>query len=238
MQLIIDQGNTSLKAGWFRGEKLVRAETYSRVEELNTLLVQDVPDRIGIGSVAAKGEEIKNKLQTTAKSYVIDNTWPTPLVTKYATPTTLGIDRIAAAVGAWTLHPLSNLLVIDLGTCITYDLVDETGTYHGGNITPGLHMRFEAMHHYTARLPNPGVNWDISLVGNSTPTSLQSGVLYGIIGEMEGMISRYRHLFNPLRVCLTGGDAPFFESKVKESIFVVRNLVLIGLNTILTQHAE
>jgi len=238
MQLIIDQGNTSLKAGWFEGNELVRMETYRQVEDLLPELKTLAPDRIGIGSVAAKGEDIKNKLQAYAKSYVIDNTWATPLVTNYATPNTLGIDRIAAAVGAWTLYPNTTSLVIDLGTCITYDLVDHTGTYHGGNITPGLHMRFEAMHQYTARLPNPGVNWDVQLIGNSTPTSLQSGVLYGIIGEIEGMISRYRHLFDPVRVCLTGGDALFFESKVKEAIFAVRNLVLVGLNTILTQHAE
>ncbi|MEL6534113.1 MAG: type III pantothenate kinase [Bacteroidota bacterium] len=238
MQLIIDQGNTSLKAGWFEGADLIRSETFNGVDDLLPVLAEATPDRIGIGSVAAKGEEIQGKLQQVAKAYVIDNTWPTPLAMNYATPQTLGIDRIAAVVGAWTLYPETTSLVIDLGTCITYDVVDQEGTYHGGNITPGLHMRLEAMNHFTARLPNPGVNWEVSLMGNSTTTSLQSGVLYGIIGEIEGMISRYRHLFDPLRVCLTGGDAPFFESKVKETIFAVRNLVLIGLNTILTQHAE
>lgn len=237
MILILDQGNTSLKAGWFEDGSLVREATYPNATALAEDLDKAPPERIGIGSVGAKEEDIKKVLQEYAKIDLIDNTWPLPLVNQYATPKTLGIDRIAAAVGAWTLYPGESLLVIDLGTCITYDFVDAGGVYHGGNISPGLYMRLQAMAHFTARLPNPGANLEVNLVGNSTDTALQSGALYGILGEIEGMMARYSHLFGPLRVCLTGGDAPAFESKLKEPIFAVRNLVLIGLHTILTKHA-
>lgn len=238
MELIIDQGNTSLKAGWFKDGELVEVSTFSNLDDLLAAVQKDPPSRAAVASVGAKEEEIKNKLDPYTNSTIITNTFPVPLVNHYATPKTLGIDRLAAAVGAWRLYPQETVLVIDLGTCITYDVVDSQANYWGGNISPGLHMRLQAMEHFTARLPNPGHNPEVSLVGTSTHTALQSGVVYGIMGELEGMIRRYRHQFGSLRVCVTGGDAPFFESKLKEPIFAVRNLVLLGLHSILTQHAK
>jgi type III pantothenate kinase len=125
-------------------------------------------------------------------------------------------------------------LVIDLGTCITYDYIDAEKNYRGGSISPGLHMRFKAMHTFTARLPllEPAPD-EIALTGTDTKQAMQSGVINGITCEIEGIIKEYRKKFGKLHVIFCGGDATFFENKIKESIFVTPELVLVGLNWIL-----
>lgn len=236
--LIVDQGNTLYKAGWFLNNELRQVSTHASIESLLVEAEKYSPQQVGIGSVGKKSEETRKKLEVFKNVSVIDNSWATPLVNDYNTPKTLGIDRLAAAVGAYCMFPEENVLVVDMGSCITYDMINAEGQYLGGNISPGAEMRHKAMAAYTANLPNPGFSKDVQLIGKSTHEALQSGVFFGILGELEGMIGRYRHLFGQLRVCLTGGDATAFETKLKEPIFAVRNLVLIGLYTILRQHAE
>jgi type III pantothenate kinase len=165
--------------------------------------------------------------------YVLDYRLPVPVTNGYATPETLGMDRLAAVVGATALHPGRPCLVVDLGTCITYDLVDAAGYYHGGGISPGLRMRFRAMHTFTARLPLIEPEPHAALIGTSTRTAMQSGVVNGLVAELEGMMSRYGAQFPPLTTILCGGDALFFETQLKGIIFVVPELVLLGLNRIL-----
>ncbi|HEY5825470.1 MAG TPA: type III pantothenate kinase, partial [Cyclobacteriaceae bacterium] len=156
----------------------------------------------------------------------------------YATPTTLGVDRIAAVCGALEIYPNGNCLVVDTGTCINYEFIDAKGEYLGGAISPGIHMRLEAMHKFTARLPLVTNNPDAQLIGNSTATCMQSGVTNGVIAEIEGIITRYSHLYPDLGVILSGGDYSLFENKLKPSIFVAPELVLSGLNRILLHNVR
>ncbi|NJK84871.1 MAG: type III pantothenate kinase [Bacteroidales bacterium] len=145
----------------------------------------------------------------------------------------MGKDRLAAAVGAYTIYPYFNVLVIDAGSAITFDMVSESGEYLGGNISPGLEMRFRALHEFTSKLPWVSKNENFPDAGFDTESSIVCGVQWGIINEIEGYILNYLAKFQNIKIILTGGDANFFDKKVKSPIFVVPNLVLIGLNQIL-----
>lgn len=186
-------------------------------------------------SVGNNLEEITSTF-TGADITILTRTTPLPLAIDYATPETLGMDRLAAAAGACYLHPGKNILVIDAGSCITYDLVDCTGTFRGGIIAPGLKMRMRSMAHFTRQLPDISGDWEkltIGLVGKSTKDCLANGAYEGQLHEIEGFISRFRKEYTDLVVMLTGGDADHFESRLKEPIFADSNLVLTGLNRIL-----
>jgi len=169
----------------------------------------------------------------------LDHHTPIPLINRYRTPDTLGYDRIAAAVGAYTIYPEKNVLVIDAGTAITYDLVTGGGEYMGGNISPGMAIRFKSLNKYTNRLPllEPSIE-EPPLLGSSTKEAIQSGVINGILFELDGFIGDVSRLHPELKVVLTGGDAKYFEGKLKSSIFVDLNLNLIGLNRILEHNAS
>lgn len=154
---------------------------------------------------------------------------PVPLSVAYSTPETLGMDRLAAAVGAYSIKPGHDILVIDAGTAITYDFISADGVYKGGNIAPGMSMRFKALHDYTGALPLVASNGDLPMLGSDTATAIRSGVLNGIRHEIDGYINELRGIYPSLLVFLTGGDAEFFDIKGKCATFVVPNLVLEGL---------
>ena len=156
-----------------------------------------------------------------------------PITNKYGTPKTLGRDRIAAVVGAITAFPRKNCLVIDLGTCITYDFIDKKKTYWGGNIAPGVELRLKAMHHFTSALPLVDRKWNKNILGNSTLAALQNGAVWGIKLEIESFIKTLTDKKGQLTVILTGGDASYFGERLDSEIFVDSNLVLKGLNDIL-----
>jgi len=156
-----------------------------------------------------------------------------PVVNRYRTPSTLGKDRLAAVSGAVRLYPGHPLLVIGIGTCITYDFVRFDNTYMGGSISPGLEMRLKAMHQFTASLPLVEINLKSSWTGKTTQEAIQSGALWGMFMEMEGIINRYRRDIKGLRVVLSGGGADFYKNKLKKPIFAHPNLVLHGLKEIL-----
>ncbi len=160
-----------------------------------------------------------------------------PIKNGYATPQTLGKDRLAAAVGAAYLYPEQNVLVIDAGTALTYELVSASGKYLGGNIAPGITMRFKALNHFTGKLPLCEMVEDYPMVGTDTQSAIVAGVLNGITYEVEANLEQFSLNFPNLKVILTGGDADFFAKRIKKSIFVVYDLVLIGLNRILEHHA-
>ena len=161
-----------------------------------------------------------------------------PIQNLYSTPETLGVDRIAAVCGAQTTFPNEKCLVIDMGSCITYDYLNEKGEYHGGSISPGLNMRFKAVHTFTAKLPLVKPLADPALIGTTTASNIQSGVINGLTEEIKGIISLYQHKFGNIRVILCGGDAHFFENKLKGVIFAIPELVLIGLNSILSHNVN
>ena len=158
---------------------------------------------------------------------------PLPIRNRYRTPDTLGTDRLAAVVGAWTLQPGHNLLVVDCGTCITYDFIDSEGSYRGGNISPGVNMRLKALHEQTARLPLIAPNGETPEIGYDTATAIRSGVLLGIRNEIEGYIRRMQEKYPQVSVFLTGGDAINLAFQSDCTIFADDFIVPRGLNQIL-----
>lgn len=163
---------------------------------------------------------------------------PLPIINLYRSPETLGSDRIANACGAATLFPAQNVLVVDAGTCLKFDVVTAQGEYPGGSISPGLKMRFEALHRGTGRLPLLRPAESAPLTGYDTVTSMQAGILNGMCAEMEGIIADYRQRYPGIKVLLTGGDAPFFLNHLKTSIFAAPSITLQGLNAILLHNAD
>lgn len=233
MNLVIDSGNTSTKVAIFDQENLLEKRALSDPEEIENFLQQTKAEHLIVSSVNADAEHLMHLATHVGTKIKLTPALPLPIHNLYQTPNTLGADRIAGACGAIQLFPSKNTLVIDAGTCITYDFVDNNHNYHGGGISPGLAMRFKAVHTFTAKLPLVVPKADPDLIGNSTETSLQSGIVLGVIDEMDGIIARYRAKYPELQVILCGGDAPFFENQLKASIFACPNLVLIGLNRIL-----
>ena len=151
----------------------------------------------------------------------------------YATPLTLGMDRVALATAAFYHNPKGNTLVIDMGTCITYDMLNDHGEYLGGAISPGLHMRYNAMHQQTKKLPLLEPEIPLDFIGNSTANSMHNGVVQGISHELDGVIDQYKNRFEHLTVILTGGDSHFFAKRLKNSIFANSKFLLEGLNYLL-----
>ncbi len=245
LNAVVDWGNTRLKVGWFLGSSLYETARYESANSLMTALHERRPAHVLVSSTSRSGEEIRAGLRGTgAPVWVLDSQTPLPIGKDYETPGTLGADRVAAATGAVALFPGQPCLIFDLGTCLTADFVDERAVFRGGLISPGLRMRFRAMHEQTARLPlvegpaggHPD-EWP-KLAAKNTQQAMQSGVLNGLAFEMNGIIDVYRQEWPELVVLLCGGDGPTFESRLKPPIFAVPELVLIGLNRILRYNVE
>lgn len=233
--LVIDIGNSRIKSALFVGDELLEEAVYADLDQAITSWEALSFQKCLISSVRMGREELEAKLPFPVEFLTAST--PIPLVNGYDTPASLGLDRLAAAVGAWYLASRKSALAIDLGTCVTYDLVDEKGIYRGGAISPGLQMRAKAMHAFTASLPEvklPSI--PNTLLGTSTDSCLKIGVWSGLKFELAGFIDAYRVNFPEISIYLCGGDAESFDSLAKDHIFVVPNLVLIGLNCILNHH--
>ncbi len=243
--LAIDWGNSTVKTGWFNGSTLLETRRYNAIDALLADLAQQPPvSTIIVSSTSRPASEIKARLAPAGRAVlVLSSETPVPISNAYNTPHTLGADRVAAAVGATALFPKQPCLVLDLGTCLTADFVDGAGVFRGGLISPGLPMRFRAMHEQTARLPllavdaGAGLDWP-ALTATNTRDAMQSGVLNGLLFELNGIIDTYRQTWPAIVVLLCGGDASSFESRLKGPIFAVPELVLIGLNRILRHNVE
>lgn len=233
MNLVVDSGNTSTKVAIFDHEKLMEKNVFTTSAEIKNYLQQSPAQNILVSSVARDMDELLSWATHFNHRIKLQPSLPLPVKVLYSTPETLGVDRIAGVCGAIQLFPLQNTLVIDAGTCVTYDFVDYQHNYYGGGISLGLHMRFQAVHSFTAKLPLLKPIDNPELIGDSTEQCIQSGIILGMIEELEGIINRYRKKYPDLQVILCGGDAAFFENKLKASIFACPNLVLIGLNRIL-----
>lgn len=245
MQLVLDLGNTQHKYAIYEGTELVRlgAEPSLSADAVAHLIELYAIERTIVSSVDHYDAGLEELLSSETQLLQFTHTTPLPIMNLYGTPATLGKDRLAGAVGAHHAFPGQHVLVIDAGTCIKYDYIDNLGAYHGGAIAPGLFMRFKAMHNFTARLPliepeNYATVADVALTGDTTTDSLRSGALNGAVFEVEGAIAAYSRLYPGLAVVLTGGDAGFFELHVKSRIFARPNLVLEGLNTILNYNLD
>ncbi|QDK79145.1 type III pantothenate kinase [Spirosoma sp. KCTC 42546] len=238
--LVIDWGNTSLKTGWFAESVLVEMNRYASPTELLADLENRPVEHVLVSSTSQPAQEIRTGLTGLASDFwVLDSQTPVPIRKAYDTPTTLGADRVAAAVGAMTLFPDQDCLVLDLGTCVTADLIDRESVFQGGLISPGLRMRFRAMHEQTERLPLVSApdEWP-GLTAKNTQAAMQSGVMNGLTFELNGIIELYRRERPGIVVILCGGDASAFESRLKPPIFAVPELVLTGLNRILRYNVE
>jgi type III pantothenate kinase len=243
MNLVLDLGNTHGKIAVCDRQKVVEAATYEKItsREISYFHIRysGIQGAI-VSSVVNYSREIIDYLYNLYPVCIeLNHATPIPLLNRYQTPETLGYDRIAAAVGAYTICPGKDVLVIDAGTAITYDIVSARGEYVGGNISQGIDIRFKSLHKYTNRLPHLERPQELPpLVGSSTREAIQSGIVNGLRFEMDGFIEAMTGLYPKLQVVLTGGDAKYFVGKLKSSIFVDPNLNLIGLNRILEHNAD
>jgi type III pantothenate kinase len=236
MNLAIDIGNNQTKVGVFDGEKIIQYQNYAplTVQDVKALIKSYKIEQSIIAEVSYYEAAIDDVLRAESNFIKLSHETPVPVKNLYHAPETLGKDRIALAVAADDLFPNQNVLAIDAGTCITYEFINSNKEYLGGSISPGLSMRFKALHNFTARLPLLKKENIDYLIGKNTDQSILSGVLNGTSGEMNQIIESYQKLYPELTVLLTGGDAPFFETRLNYKIFAVPNLVLRGLNKILS----
>lgn len=241
MNLVIDIGNTVAKLAAFDGERLqevVHTDNKS-LELLPGFCVKWACERAIVASVVSLSEEAEARLAALPVALLrLDHRTSLPIENLYETPHTLGYDRIAAVVGAQMQFPGRDLLVVDAGTCITYEFIDAAGRYHGGNISPGMQMRFKALNAFTAKLPlvhEEGRRLDM---GRDTDSAIRAGVLNGMFYEIEGYIRAMKHKYPELLVFLTGGNGFSFDTKLKSIIFADKFLVLKGLNRILNYNDD
>lgn len=237
MNLIIDAGNTYVKMAVFdKGNKLhdKNAKVSNLVKNAKSLL-DDYPniEQAIISSVVVLEEQALKALSNLVSLHVLGASTKLPFENEYASPETLGVDRMALAAAACTLFPKSNCLVIDAGTCATYDLINSKGVYLGGAISPGLNMRYKALSNQTSKLPLLEKEAPESLIGNTTASSIHSGVVNGICAEIDGIIDQYSTRYEDLTVILTGGDSLFLSKRLKNTIFAHSNFLLEGLNYLL-----
>jgi type III pantothenate kinase len=185
-------------------------------------------------SVVDNTATVEQTMQAQLSRFIkLDSNTRLPIMNAYHTPETLGADRLAMAVAAQSLYPNKNVLAISAGTCITYNFVQKNGTFRGGSIAPGLHMRLKSMHEFTDKLPNVSLDGELLLLGYDTPTCMRSGAVFGMTAEVDGMITQYESQYTDFNAVLTGGDAPLFASRLKSKIFADPDLLLKGLNLIL-----
>ena len=233
MNLAIDIGNTNVKFGLFEKNEL--KEVFGQKEEIDKVFSGNNITH-AIISKSGSDNEIENRLRKEKINILIlSHTLKLPIEIQYKTPETLGTDRIAGSVAANFLFRDIAVLKIDFGTCITYDFVNNKNQYLGGAISPGMMMRFKAMHNYTVKLPlvDPMQFNSYELTGEDTATSILSGVMNGIKEEVSGIIKEYETRFGNLKVVATGGDAGIFVTLLEYEIFARPYLVLEGMNRIL-----
>lgn len=237
MNLIIDVGNSFVKLAVFKGEALKHKTLVKLEAVLDEIkaLEQNFP-LIKRAIVSSVGKLNAHDAEQIAKHFnvlVLNSETNLPFINLYQTPKTLGVDRIALVSGAVGQFPNKDVLVIDAGTCITYDFINSENKYLGGAISPGVRMRYEALHNLTANLPLLDTERPKHIIGGSTQQSIHSGVVHGILNEIDGTIEAYRLKYPDLTVILTGGNTNFLSKQLKSSIFANPNFLLEGLNYIL-----
>ena len=242
MNLCIDIGNSFIKLAVFNAEGvLLTSLRFSEVDVdcFASLINEYYVERAILSSVQTVDNDLIVLLRNSLDKVIeLSSEINIPVRNSYKTPETLGNDRVAVVVAATVLFPQENVLIVDAGTCITYDFITENNEYLGGSILPGINMRFKSMAEFTAKLPLAKMEVLDSFVGNSTQSSLQTGVMQGVLHEIKGFKDQYQQQFGNIRLIVTGGDASYFESQLKNEIFAEPNLVLIGLNRILNFNTQ
>ena len=234
MLLAIDVGNTQIKSAVFEQNKLLQKDIFPYLDwEKNVKnILNNFPkiENIVVSSVGKLNKDAFLNFENHIKVHFITREINFPFNNLYATPNTLGIDRMILASGAVLQFPKANRLVIDAGTCVTYDFIDENDNYLGGAISPGIRLRYEALHNYTAKLPLLIQQIPLDEIGNSTEQSIHSGVVNGILFEIEGFVNKLSIDNKNFIIILTGGDAVFLAKRLKNTIFANSNFLLESLN--------
>jgi type III pantothenate kinase len=242
VKIIADIGNTSLKLACFRNRDLLKAlrvapDQHTAIEEALLKLLVYNPEKALWASVNGRNSDLEKCLKRAEiPSEQITRNWHTGLKNKYLSPETLGIDRIANAVAAATIYPAEPVVIVDAGTCIKFDFINKQHEYFGGSISPGIDMRFRALHTFTGALPLLERSEEIFLIGRNTKESIVSGVINGALAEVNGILEQYLMTHKNLRIILTGGDQSVFERSIKFSFLSEPWLTLKGLNEIHTIH--
>lgn len=237
MNLIIDVGNTQVKLAVFEESKIV-FDTYCLKNELKfeieNIKKNFLIEKAIISSVAliSKNELLEIK-KTLPRLIQLSHDTPVPFNNLYSTPKTLGVDRIAIAAGAVSVYPNNDVLIIDAGTCITYDFINSEGSFLGGSISPGVNMRYQSLNKFTDKLPLLKPSYPKSIIGKSTEESIHSGLVNGVLAEINSIINQYNQQYKKLTVVLTGGDTNFLAKRLKIGIFANPIFLLEGLNSIL-----
>lgn len=235
--LVIDFGNTLHKIAIFDGRELIYKNAFSKIAINDILHIQKQYPGIGktiFSTVVPLQSELHTFLRNNCSAHELTHLSKIPIKNNYLSPETLGKDRLAVVVGAFQLFPNRNLLIIDAGSSITYDMVDNQAQYWGGGISPGIQMRFKALHQFTCKLPLLTFSDSRTpLIGKNTNEAILSGVLNGIYAEVDGIIDHYKIRYPDIQILFTGGDLKHFDKNLKNNIFAEENLVLQGLNFIL-----
>lgn len=242
MLLAIDIGNTKIKTAVFEQDKLLDKQSFNKEETLEKFKkIFEMYPEINHSICSSVGKIEVNALdfiKSRSSLLEINHDSIFPFENKYTTPKTLGIDRIVLMTGAYLLFPMTNVLVIDCGTCVTYDCITAEGKYFGGAISPGIEMRYKALHTFTEKLPLLNNKLPKSMIGDSTNESIYSGVVNGLKFEIEGFISQYSLKFPHLTIILTGGDADFLAKSLKSTIFAHSNFLVESLNALFHYHKK
>ncbi len=237
MNLVVDVGNTSVKTAVFQNNSLLEKRSFKKEKFLGEFekirkKYPEIQNSI-VSSVSSDEKKMISVLEKAFPVLLLDHSTSVPFNNKYATPKTLGKDRIALVAAAVQSYPGKHVLIIDAGTCITYDLKNSDDEYLGGAISPGMYMRFKSLHKFTAKLPLVNPQPEAKLIGDTSEGSILSGVINGIKMELKGTIDSYNSQFEDLTVIFTGGDSQVLSIPLKNSIFANSNFLLEGLNFIL-----
>ena len=234
MLLAIDVGNSRIKVAVFEHNNPIEIFVFDSDEAVknfkNILKKYPKTQKALLSSVGKLDDATEKLIQNSLKTEIITHQTTFPFTNNYATPATLGIDRLVLAAGAVLLYPKQNRLVIDAGTCITYDFIAANDDYLGGAISPGITIRYKSLNNFTAKLPLLEKKETENFIGNSTENSIHSGIINGVCYEIDGFISRYSDKFQDLTIILTGGDAVFLAKRLKNTIFANSNFLLESLN--------
>jgi type III pantothenate kinase len=239
MNLILDFGNTYRKMALVEKKEIVLLIPHVELKDIIAIGEKQSVENAILSSVVNHTEEIEDYLQHTYPFIKLSDTTPIPVQNEYKTRSTLGNDRLACAVAAQDVFPQTDVLVLQLGTCITADFVSRQGVYLGGSISPGLAMRFKALHSFSARLPMVEYKDSDFITGETTEESILSGVINGIIAECNYIIGQYKTKYPQLKIILTGGDTKKFENRIiKRDVYAFPNLVISGLDLIVRYNAK
>jgi type III pantothenate kinase len=239
VNLVLDVGNSLLKIALFEKSELIQKFKFSENYKRN---IEDIISKYKvthsiISNVGRIDDSIINILKESTNLLLVSNQLKVPFKNLYKSKNTLGQDRLALVSAAAFKFPNENVLIVDVGSCITYDFKNNNNEYLGGGISPGISMRFKSLNTFTSNLPLIDFDSIHQLIGNNTKNSINSGVINGTISEINGIIQQYCEEFKNIRIILTGGDSNFLLKRIKNSIFADQNFLLVGLNKLLEDNS-